>query len=547
VLIIRKKTKQNLLILFTIILAVALVAVAYYAYAEWLATEPEELEEEPLEYELDDRISPLVNQAVIIEVQRIRHRGIIDTMMTRGRSWKTPPQFYFITTMDDQEKIGKDISAAGGANAELLFNTWDSMFMQNKNNRDAHEDEQQTSDITLTIIERKNAGLLGRRHQDIEQLTIDLMYDYKTGRWEGDDSFNDSDGYGHVLGETFEVWFNVYQTDYDQDGIPYWTEVNVLHTDPKIDDTHSDPDEDGCPTVWEWKWGYDPFTYDNHSTLDPDHDGLENTEEYMMEDYFANPYHQEIYIEVDGMKKGKLLDWDHVFWEESQQIMIERFAEHGITVLIDDGWPGGPTNGGGELLTYYDTISQDSGMMLQFYENNFADERKEVFRYLVIGNNAGFCHPSKYNRYDTMAVGTSIKKLVTKRGAYFPRTQRLALAAGVMHELGHSLGIGPWNVGGNDNISFALSRQAEQDYLDDWGNYKSVMNYYYIWDKSIVDYSDGSHGSGDVSDWDMFNLTFFQSEAKVVEDPGFELPGVEETGFLGQIKSMFITHDRWSP
>jgi len=505
------------------------------------------MEEKPIEEELDDRISPLTNQAVIIEIQRIRHRGIIDAMMKRGRSWRNPPHYYFITNMDDQEYISKDVAAAGGASSENLFNTWDSMFIQNKIVRDAHEDEQETSEITLKIMERQSVGILGRRHQDTEKLSIDLTYDYRTGRWDGDDYFNDSDGYGHVINQNYEVWFNVYQTDYDEDGIPYWTEVNVLKTDPKRDDSKNDPDGDGCPTVWEWKWGYNPHSYDNHSQLDPDMDGLENTEEYLMEKYFANPYHQEIYIEVDGMEKGRLLDWNHVFWEESQQIMIERFADHDITVLIDDGWPGGPTNGGGELLPFYDTISQDSGMMLQFYENHFSEERREIFRYLVIGNNAGFCHPAKYNRYDSMAVGTSIKKLLTKRGAYTPRTQRLALAAGVMHELGHSLGIGPWNVGGNDNITFATSRAAEQDYLDDWGNYKSVMNYYYIWDKTIVDYSDGSHGSGDVNDWDLFDLTHFQNEAKVVEDPGFELPGHEETGLFGQIKSMFISHDRWNP
>ena len=62
-----------------------------------------------------------------------------------------------------------------------------------------------------------------------------------------------------------------------------------------------------------------------------------------------------------------------------------------------------------------------------------------------------------------------------------------------------------------------------------WGyNHKSVMNYYYIWDKTIVDYSDGSHRPNDVSDWDLFDLTAFQKDSLVVEDAGFELPGEEE-------------------
>ena len=46
----------------------------------------------------------------------------------------------------------------------------------------------------------------------------------------------DNDGYGHYLGEFYEVWFNVYQADFDHDGIPYWTEVNVLGTDPTVDE-----------------------------------------------------------------------------------------------------------------------------------------------------------------------------------------------------------------------------------------------------------------------------------------------------------------------
>ena len=46
--------------------------------------------------------------------------------------------------------------------------------------------------------------------------------------------------------------------------------------------------------------------------------------------------------------------------------------------------------------------------------------------------------------------------------------------------------------------------------------------------KNIVDYSDGSHGHNDQNDWEVFDLTFFQTEGKVIEDPGFEPPGQEE-------------------
>ena len=525
--------KQKLIIGITLLVVACLVISSIFVYYTFVDKEDETVEEEPVgagEYDLD-KISPYTNQGLTLEILRIRHRGIIDVMMQRGNAWKSKPEFYFISNIDDQEYVSKDVYAAGGAESEDLFNVWDTMFIENKIVRDAVE-EQESSKITLKIIERTTSGLLGRRHQDTEKESISVTYDYRTGNWTGGDFINDSDGYGHYVGENFEVWFNVYQTDYDFDDIPYWTEVNILGTNPKQDDSKLDPDGDGIPTSWEYKWGYDPFVYDNHSILDPDKDGLENVEECFMKKYFADPYSQDIYLEADGMEKGGFFDPAHVFWEESQQILIERFAQHGIKLFIDYGWPGSPVNAGGELLIHYETISQDSGMMLQFYRNHFPDERKGIFRYVVIAHNAGFCHPAEYNKYDCMAVGTSPEKLYLKRGAFTGRTQRIVLAAGIMHEMGHSLSIGPWNVGGCDNITFAFGRAEEQEFLDRWGDYRSVMSYYYIWDKTLVDYSDGTNGPNDVSDWDLLDLRFFQENAKVIEDPGFELPGVEEIGLV---------------
>jgi len=523
--------KQKLILGVTLLVVACLIVSGIYVYYEYFSEEKEEVEPEPedvIQYDLD-AISPLENQGLNFEVLRIRHRGLLDTILKFGTSWRNKPQFYFVTNIDGVEFISKDVHAPGGESEEL-FNTWDTICQERKIKHDA-EEEQETSEITLKIMERKKIGLLGLRSQDNEIDMIDLTFDYKTGRWDGDDLFNDSDGYGHYLGDTFEIWFNIVPNDVDRDGIPYWAEVNSIHTNPEIDDSRLDPDMDGIPTAWEWRWGYDPLVYDNHSILDPDNDGLENVEEYMMETWFANPFSQDIYIEVDGMEKGGLFDKTHVFWKESQQIMIERFASHGINLYIDDGWPSGPVNGGGEILPYIEAISQDSGATSPFYRNHFAEERQGIFRYLIVGNAAGFCHPSEFNRYDTMAVGTNAQ-IFLKRGGFTPRAFRVMLAAMVMHETGHSLGIGPWNVGGNDNVSFVESKEAERVYVEKWGNYRSVMNYYHIYDKKLVDYSDGSNGPGDVNDWALFDLTFFQQEATVVEGPDFELPGVEEIGLI---------------
>lgn len=513
--------KKMLIIALFIIAILIIVSIAYWGFLTQKPTEKEEPEEP-----IDDRISPLENQGLILEINRIRHRGLLDKLMKFGTSWKNTPIFYFISNMDGLEYISKDVSALAGE-SEIFFTGWDTMFQENKVVKDADE-EQEMSKVTLTIMERETQGLFGRQTKDVEKEKIQLVYDYRTGRWSGDDFFMDEDGYGHYVGEKFEMWFNLYQIDCDEDGIPYWTEVNVLHTDPMVDDSHRDPDGDGVPTAWEWKWGYDPHVWDDHENLDPDIDGIENIEEYQMAPWFADPFSQDIYIEADSMQEDGLFD-SHVFWEESQQALIERFAQHGINMYIDDGWPGGPTNGGGETLTHYDTVSQDSGMMLQFYNNHFPDERKGIFRYMVIGHSGRFTHPSEFYRYDTIHVGTGFDFVNTflVDQSFTPRTQRTALAAAVMHEVGHTLGITPWTIEGCDNLSYGIGER--QTYIETWGNYYSVMNYFYTFDKKLLDYSDGSNGPPyDQNDWEELYLPNFQMENVAIEDPAFETPGKDK-------------------
>jgi len=44
-----------------------------------------------------------------------------------------------------------------------------------------------------------------------------------------------------------------------------WVEVNIINTDPTVDDTKLDPDDDKIPTYWEWNWGYNPKSWDDHN------------------------------------------------------------------------------------------------------------------------------------------------------------------------------------------------------------------------------------------------------------------------------------------
>jgi len=528
----------------TILVVACLILSGIFIYF-YYKTE-EKVEEEEVEEEIDDRISPLTNQAISLEMHRIRKKGIIDVMMNSGLKildrlpiknpyikqsleglrpgigWNKKPSFSYIAIFDDFVWEGRP-----------TYETWDTDYMNQEITRNVDEEKEQVK-IEFRFIE-KEKKLLRTIVKEIEKFNV--VYDFRTGRWTGDDYFNDSDGYGHYNGSDFEMWFTLRQTDYDGDGIPWWTEINVLDTDPKVDDSKLDPDEDGAHTAWEWKWGYDPFVWDNHTFLDPDNDGLQNTEECIMAKWLANPYQPDIYIETDYMdkapfklfeikiEKGRILPiprprlvetrldgWEHIFWEESQQMLMEEFNKHGITVHIDDGIMGG----GGEILPFKlepGTFQQDTGVVSEYYKNNFADERKGIFRYVFVGHGGGWCHPQDFmQRYDTICVPCNKGHFKNQlRLALMPRTKRIGMAVQVMHELGHSCGLRHDEWKGVDN------RTASGTV---WKDYKSCMNYYYFGLRHFG-YSDGSRGGEhDRNDWAALNVAYFDKTAEDIEGIG---------------------------
>jgi hypothetical protein len=529
------KRKQKIIIGLTILIIICLLASSLYWYFEFYNIKKETPPEIP-SFEIDDRISPLENQGLVLEILRIRHRGLLEKLLKPGNSWKDKPEFYFITNMDGLEYISKNVEQHGHV-TEVFYTDWDTMFQENKIIKEVDE-ENETSKVTLTIIERIHSGLLGRKENDIERDSLTVTYDYRTGRWYGDDDFKDYDGYGHYLGETFEIWFNIYQFDIDDDFIPYWTEVNILGTDPTIDDSKRDPDGDSVPTFWEWKWGYDPFTWDNHEKLDPDMDGIENIEEYQIAKWFADPYIQDMYIEVDSMGRGGLFDPPHYLYKESMQGIIERFAEHNIRVYFDDGWENGPVHGGGDIVPHVDRVSQDSGMVLQFYNSYFPEERRGIFRYLVISHAGSFSHTAENNIYDCILIPTISNKLNPKRIVDFfrlgwiptERSDRVVLGSRLLHELAHSCSINADNCNfyGIDNTSYGLAFFPKKSYVETWGQYESVLNYLWMYKTNLFDLSDGKNGPPyDQNDWSMIFVGFFNFfNNNLIEEP-FYHPGDE--------------------
>ena len=523
-----KNAKQRLLVgvaLFVVFLLIASSVFIYYEYFAEKEKTQEKIEQPKI---IDNRISPLENQGVVLEVLRIRDRDCLKKLMTPGNSWKDKPTFYYVTNMDGLEYVSKDV-IQHTTSREILFNTWDTIFQENKIVKDV-EEENETSTITLTIVERVPSGLLGRKTIDVKRDSFTVTYDFRTGRWSGDDYFKDYDGYGHYLGETFEIWFNIYQFDSDNDHIPYWTEVNILGTDPTVDDSQSDPNGDGIPISWDWKWGFDPFAYDGHAQWDPDLDGKTNIQEYQMADWFADPYHQDIYVEVDVMGSGGFNDPPHYLYEESQQGIIERFAEHNIGCYIDAGWPNGPRNGGGEILPHITMISQESGMMLQYYTNNFAPERRGIFLYVVIGHLGGFQHPSIDNIYDTIQVAYCSAKYLNKKlltdwislgTVPTQRGRRIAIGAALLHEFAHCCSVSATNCnfGGIDNMSYGLALLPNKQYKETWGQYHSVLNYLYCRGPKTFDLSDGKNGPPyDQNDWSMMFVGYYKYNSPNVEE-----------------------------
>ncbi|RLF47898.1 MAG: hypothetical protein DRN29_01235 [Thermoplasmata archaeon] len=328
--------------------------------------------------------------------------------------------------------------------------------------------------------------------------SLQIIYDVLTGAWNGDDWLGDESGYGHAGGHEdgvvnesdCEIWFDIVQNDYDGDGLTYWEEVNVYGTDPTKSDLGKDYDNDGVPIEWEDKWGYDPFKAENHSKLDPDKDGLQNVEEWQMQEWFADPFRQDIYIENDYMEEHNGIK--PMMPEESLQLQYSAFTKHNIMLLVDNGLMGGSEEIPYEELDWDKLNEIYNDYFLHNDENN---PRKGIFHYAII-------------IHDFKDFGRGVAGFNFKRDAFavcsayiqkwrpWENAMKIAHGGAYMHELGHQLGLPhlrvfPWQ------LLYWLS----------W-NYKSCMNYRYTF--KIVDYSDGSHGFMDRNEWDNLDLSRFE-------------------------------------
>jgi hypothetical protein len=377
--------------------------------------------------------------------------------------------------------------------------------------------ENVTLEVSLFTIagSKKTPCDIGPKSGDYTGRSLALTYSLRDGSWHGDDALHDPSGLGRVSGiedgvsgeNDCELWFTVYQTDADGDRLTWFEETYGYGTDPAVSDAGTDADGDGVPIEWEDLFGYDPNKTEDHAILDPDADGIQNVEEYRMWEYGADPFRQDVFVEVDFMQNRFL--GTTTLSAYSKQMVVSAFSRKNIVLHIDDGLMGG----GGEILPYeqYYTPEKLAAYYREYFlHNGERDWRRGVFRYGVIvqyigpakRSVAGYSYwPANDDTFSAFAVA----QRAIKNWRFTPAARETALGGLFMHELGHTLGIFWQTYQGCDNMSNVLP------WLPGWEtyeNYLSCMNYRYAWEH--IDYSDGSHGSGDFNDWAVVDPSFFE-------------------------------------
>ncbi len=265
----------------------------------------------------------------------------------------------------------------------------------------------------------------------------------------------------------------------------------------------NDSDGDGTSDAWEIKYGYDPYTWNDHTHLDPDCDGLNNIEECCTDQWGSNPFEKDIFVEIDWMKSKTSPTELNKPSQDLLDQLVAIFKEHNITLHVDSG-----ELGGGEEIPY-ESFFSFSDMRDYYWEyflhNNLTNPRKDIFHYGIIcdyGPDVNFPFMGWDNLDSFLISAQWIKDL-------FPTYNRPQLIVGaIVHQLGSTLGLLADTYGGNDNLD------ASVPFTIQWlkyHNYKSCMNYYYKY--KLFSYSDGTHGRGDFNDWEHLKLGFFkQSE-----------------------------------
>jgi hypothetical protein len=455
-----------------------------------------------------DDLDPLVDVTVTVEIQAIRFLednsvalstdNIIKNLLNRKTVITSSEPSLYVKVFINDEEFTSNI----WTNSKYIYNpAWSATLNV--------PDESEFVDIKIQLWESTGGiisdGALCDLSADLGDFDVELSYSIKTGKWTGDDYLNDPSGYGRVCGcddgtiyqkdKDSELWFNIYQNDYDGDTIPYWAEVNEYSTDPQLKNS-GDPDNDKIPVEWEYKWGYNPFEYENHEKTDPDGDSINNVEEYLTSEWYSDPFRKDVFVEMDKMEDGP--NGEKVYFPVvSKELITNAFDRQNIVFHLDMG-----EMGGYDIVPFDEDIGRNDlnfiyyDYFLHGDENNW---RRGVFHYgLVVYNEDPCGYMFRTNSFQIASVGMERKAEIL----FYQRD--IVYASAYMHELGHTFAFNP--IPGHD----PGSKSPWQ--IGWWINrpYKSVMNY--AWMYQIVDYSDGSRRSPDIDDWERIDYGAFEHE-----------------------------------
>ncbi len=225
-------------------------------------------------------------------------------------------------------------------------------------------------------------------------------------------------------------------------------------------------------------------------TLDADGDGIPDSAEVVGGTFAgidlyamgARTGRKDIFIEIDSMSS---VDPGIVPRAESLQMVVDRFAAHGIAIHFDAGtkfsFSFSASNfnlGQGSSVVAYEpcvTMDQttcssnvsDKRSIYDWKDENMDLSRRSIFHYLLFGNSQ-FANGSKSSSGLAELVGNDL--IVTLGNWGLTATAGTSLnrlinyqASTIMHELGHNLGL---KHGGNEDTNYKP-------------NYLSIMNYMY--------------------------------------------------------------------
>jgi len=461
---------------------------------------------------------PLVDVEVTVEVQIIRFLennisdrsfgriflerfGFLESLMHNNPDKTENPNFYLKIFINDVE-----FESDAWFNSSYIYDPWIATLNV--------PDDQEFVDIKIQLWNTtgdpsndKLYDISGDFDNSDDGYDVELVYSIKTGHWTGDDKLsNDPSGYGRLCGcddgtiykkdRDSEIWFNIYQNDFDNDKIPYWTEVNDYGTDPEVSNMGEDPDSDEIPIEWEWKWGYDPLIWDNHQEIDTDGDSINNYEEFLTSEWLSDPFRKDVYVELDLMDEGPNGEKPD-FPKNSEELIQTAFDRQNIVFHLDYG-----SMGGHEIIPYDDLVEGEELQKIYidyFLHGDYTNWRRGIFHYGVVLYRSVSAAGYMFRR-NAFQISSEGHEFVSEN----PWAIRdVVYASAYMHELGHTFGFFP--IPGHNKIFSGILGTI---YWLICRSYYSCMNYGWVY--RMVDYSDGSRRFPDLDDWNRIKYDYFE-------------------------------------